>query len=158
MSETVKIYQGVEAYIDGNPTFLGSRTTPVEVTIDGQRYEVVKNVVNQSGDNYNSQTLWETGDGGIADFDVLWFLSDQNVLLQIRTDAATDQYVVIEVKADVPIILRSTEISVNDNATAPIGADGAATTLSSADQIVVKNNNDGSTTTNTAKCHLVLLT
>lgn len=155
MSTTLNIIDYFDAVIDAAVIPGGKRDVPVEVTVDGQKYDVSAQVVNTSGDNFNSKTLWEAGDGGLDDFDFLWLLSDADVLLELRNDAGTPEFMVVQVKANSPYKLRSTEFLAN---TTGMGADGSATTLATCDQIKVKNNATGAVATTTANVRLILVT
>jgi hypothetical protein len=154
---TLRVYSYFDVVIEDEVVLGGQRDTPEEVPVAGDRYDVAKSVANSSGDNYNSQTLWQSGDGGLTSFDFLWFKSDADVLLELRNDNATDQFAVVEVKAGVPFMLGGKGLLGNDDATSPLGADGSATSTDDIDQITVKNNADGTDADVTATCRLVLI-
>lgn len=152
MSVTVKIMQHLEVAIGNDRKEIGSRVTAQEIVVDGLVYEVVTTVATE----YFAETLWATGQGNVDTFDVLAFLSDQDVLLELRNTAATDEFLLFEVQANIPLILTSDDVRGRDDGTTPIG-DGAGsetvTTMKQVDQIVCQNN---STSGDTANVRLLL--
>jgi hypothetical protein len=107
MSVTCKIFQHLELNVGGELKEAGSRTVAEEVTVDGYVFETRAAVP----DNYLDQILWTAGDGGIDDFDVLYVESDEDIFLELRNTQATDEFVLLEVKAGVPLILRSDDVA-----------------------------------------------
>lgn len=86
----------------------GSLTTPVTFTVtDGLIYETRAVVA----DNYLDEVLWTTGDGNLDTFELLWFKSDADVFIELRNTQATDEFILLEVKANVPLILTSDDIA-----------------------------------------------
>jgi len=152
---TVNVYSALEALMDSNPRQMGSRSTPVAVSFAGLVFDVTYAILNNA-DNYNSQVLWTTGDGGVTSFDLMAILCDADVLVEFRNDNATDQFCALHLEADVPLLLGATSMGANDDATGVIGADGSATTLDAIDNITAKNNADGSSTAVTATVRLML--
>lgn len=116
---TLRLYAGAHATMDNEPLQIGSRTEPVEITVDGDRFDVARTVA----DNYNLETLWSSGDGGLTTFNFLWFESDADVLLEFKdgADVWTQQ-----VKAGVPLVLSSEKVYasalVDTTETTPLGA------------------------------------
>lgn len=154
MSKTVTILQHVEVLIDGNDLKeVGSRSTSQSITIDGVVFETRFQLTNESGDDFNRQVVWQDGDSGVSDFDVLVVESDADVLLELTIDReGTPEYATLKVYGDVPFILAS------DDMVAAITVDGSSTTMDQIDQIAVKNNATGAATSNTATVRVVLLT
>lgn len=150
MSATVKIINHLEVSLGGELVEIGSRTVPSEITIAGNKFEVIKTITNAaSPDAYNRQVLWESGDGGISDFDVLAFYSDAAVLLELTIDrAVTPEYATLNIAAGVPLILST------DDLLAAITVDNTVTTMDQIDQIAVQNN----AVTGSANVRLLLLT
>jgi hypothetical protein len=52
-------------------------------------------------DNYGTVTLWTTTDGGLTTFTHGWIFSDQDVVVELRTDNVSPEYASIFVKANV---------------------------------------------------------
>ena len=157
MSVTAKITSHLEVLIDSELIVVGSDVTPSEVTIDGEYYQCRKAITNTSDDNYNIQTLWETGDGGLDSFDILCLESEQDVILELRNDADDAQFAAYQIEADVPFILTSDDLLAQDDGSSPL-TDGSGETLKQIDRVRVKNDNDGTSADVTANVRLVLLT
>ena len=158
MSATVRILQHVEVNIGGEWCEIGSRKTPEEITITGEKFETLVQVTNAVADDagdYARQLLWQNGDGGIDDFDVLVMESDEDIILELTSDKDTDdagpEYASIKCEGGVPLILTS------DDMVGIITTDSTVTSFTDAqiDQIAVQN---PSATVNTATVRLVLLT
>ncbi len=156
MSATVKIYHHMGVILDNDLKEMGSRVIAQEVTIDGDVFEVrgsVANAVADASGDYQRQLLWENGDGGIADFDVLCFEADADCLLELTGDAdgagSGPDYATLKVEADVPLILTSDELL------GEITVDDTVTTMLTIDQIAIQN---PSATVNTMTYRLILLT
>jgi hypothetical protein len=91
----------------------GSTTDPVNYTItNGHVFETR----GQVDDDYSDDVLWNSGEGGLDKFELLYFISDADVFLELRTDMAADEYLIIEVKANVPLILTSDDMAGHDTA------------------------------------------
>jgi len=117
----------------------GSKAVPVSYDItNGHVHEVRA----QCDDDYLDEVLWTTGDGNFDEFELLWFVSDADVFLELRNTQATDEFAVIEVKADVPLILTSDDIGAHDSgATRFDDAEQIeATDFDQCDQITVQRN------------------
>jgi hypothetical protein len=158
MSTTVKLTSLFEADIGGEIKSDGSLSVPVEITAASDVCLDVKaavtNAVADAAGDYQIETLWTTGDAGITDFNFLWAKADADCLLELRSDDATDEFMVIELKAGVPFIMPSTEFLVSDSGASPL-TEGSAVTLYSCDQINVMNHSALATTVN---IRLVLIT
>lgn len=141
MSQTIKVYNHFEMLlVTGQIVKGGSRDTPVELTVDGIVYEAQATVVSAvDPDDATLEKLWETGYGNLDTFKFLFFESDADVLLMLRNDNATDQYAVIAVEANIPVMLAADDLIGNDDATAPC-IDGTITTPDQIDEISVQNN------------------
>ena len=126
---SVKIYAEFRAIVNGDLRAGGSRTSSADISVAGEVYEAATTVQ----DNYNLETLWTAGDGGVSDFDFLWFESDVDVLLQLKHGSA---YQVHEVKGGAPFMLSS---DVVQNVQISDGAQQTAT-LDDIDQIDVHRN------------------
>lgn len=153
---TINVYQALQAFIDGSTRQLGSRDTPVAVSIAGLIFDVTFSILNESGTNYVSQVLWTTGNAGITSFDLLAIVSDNDVIVEFRNDNATDQFTALHLEKDIPLIMGGDLMGASDDATSIIGSDGSATTLDNIDMITAKNNADGSSTSVTANVRLML--
>lgn len=148
MSVSVKIFQHIEATIGGELKEIGSRTTPTEITVAGELWETIKLITNAATPNdFQRQLMWEAGDGGIGDFDILACLSDTDVLLELQDD--NGDYSTYQLEADVMFVLGS------NSKLGAVTVDGTETTLNTIDQIAVQNNNDD---TSTATVRLMLFT
>jgi len=137
MSYLARIWSRVEI-VDGDgvaivqPTGQRLGELPRAITLAGEETYANRLVV---ADNYTRVVVWQDGDGGVADFDLLIVLSDVNVLLELTIDrAGTPLYAVVEVKANIPYLLSS------DDMVAAVLTNGSATTMDQIDQIAIKNN------------------
>jgi hypothetical protein len=157
MSATLKIYNGFSVVINGVVTRGGRRDVPVEITINGQKHDANFSITNTSGDDFNSDVVWQSGDSGLDTFAFMHLRVDQDCVVELRNANATDQYIAFEVKANVDFMLGGDAVGANDNATSVIGADGSVTTLDNVDQITVKNNTTGADADVIASGRLVLL-
>ena len=87
----------------------GSLTSPVEFDITNGHVHEIRALI---ADDYLDEVLWTTGDGNFDTFELLRFESDADVFIELRsTVGGLDQYVLLEVKADVPLILTSDDIA-----------------------------------------------
>lgn len=138
MSINLKTYFSVETVVNNAQVVIGQRNVPIEQTLGGSKYDVTKTITNTSADNYNSDVLWGTGDGGMETFDTMIVIADAAALIEIQNDNADD--IIFSLVADVPLILSADDLDV-----ASLGADGSATSLSNLiNQVTAKNNTDGS--------------
>ena len=98
-------------YTDGITTKnYGHLTVPEEFTItNGHIYEAWTTVE----DDYDYETLWAKGDGDMDTFELLYLVSDADVYVELKTDMGTAEYALIEVKANIPLILTSDNIGAN---------------------------------------------
>jgi len=152
MSVDVEITTHLKLTVGSTVKEYGDLATPVTYTItNGHVFEVRA----QCDDDYLDEVLWTTGNGNIDTFELLWFKSDADVFLELRNTQATDEFILIEVKADVPLILTSDDIAGFDTATR---FDDAvlveATDFDQCDQITVQNN--AADAAGDATVHLVL--
>ncbi len=152
MSVTLEVTQHVTFTVGNEVKTFGSLTTPVEISLTTGTVHETRAVVE---DDATVETLWTTGDGNFDEFEFLWFLSDADVFLELRTDLGTAEHILVEVKANVPFILNS------DNAagtTATDRLDGSTlvdgTDYAQVDRIRVYN--DAAAAAGDATVHLVL--
>lgn len=128
------------------------KTSTITVT-NGYVHEVRNVVV----DDYTVQAIWTTGDGGIDTFELLYFISDADVFLELRNTQATDEFVMVECKANVPFILNSDDTA---GYTTTSRLDGSqlveATDYDQVDKISVYNN--AADDAGDATVHLILMT
>ncbi len=137
MSATIKLFQHFEVSLGGELKEAGSRTVAKEITVDGQVYEVRAVVA----DNYLDEILWTSGDGNIDNFDFLWIESDKNVFVELRNTQATDEFLLFEVKANIPFVLASDDVAGYQTATRfDDAALIEATDFDQVDRITVQNN------------------
>lgn len=138
MATTVEITQHLKVTLGGVVKEYGNTETPVEFDItNGYVYEARALVA----DDYIDEVLWQTGDGDLDTFELLWFESDADVFIELRNTQATDEFILLEVKANVPLILTSDDIAGFDTATR---FDDAvlveATDFDQCDQVTVQRN------------------
>lgn len=108
MSVDIAITTHITGTFGGVVKEYGSLATPVTFTVtDGLIHEVRAIVA----DNYLDEVLWTTGDGNFDTFELLFFLSDADVFIELRNTQATDEFLLLEVKANVPLILTSDDIA-----------------------------------------------
>jgi len=135
---TVEITQHIKVTLGGVVKEYGDTETPVDFTITNGLVHEVRAVV---ADNYLDEVLWTAGDGNFDAFELLWFVSDADVFIELRNTQATDEFILLEVKAGVPLILTSDDIAGYDTATR---FDDAvlveATDWDQCDQITVQRN------------------
>ena len=150
MSITAEILSNLSARLGGELLEIGSRVTPAEMTLDGERYEAIDTITNAATPaDFNRVVLWESGNGGMDTFSLLVILSDTDVLLELAADlSGTPNYATIPVEADVPMILPGGTLL------GAVTVDGTETTMLAIEQIAVQNNNDD---TSTATVRLLLL-
>ena len=152
MSVVLSVTQHVTGTFGNEVKTFGSLTTPVEVTLtDGLVHETRAIVA----DDYGVETLWTKGDGNLDTFEFLWFLSDADVVLELRTDMAADEYILLPIKASVPFILAGDDAAGHDTATRLDGsALVEATDYAQVDRITVGR--DAADAAGDATVHLVL--
>ena len=124
----------------GDQVRIGSLDTDYTLSLtNGTKYEAIAVVA----DDYTAETLWATGDGGMDTFEALLILSDVDVVLELRNSAATDEFALFDVKANVPMFLTPAQLRATATGTTVVGdgaGTGTATTMNDCDQIVVQNN------------------
>ena len=114
MAEVVKILTHLEVTLGSATKEFGLKTVAEEFTItNGHVHEVRA----QIDDNYLDEVLWTTGDGSMDTFELLWFETNADVFLELRSDMAADEFILLEVKAGIPLILTSDDIAGHDTAT-----------------------------------------
>lgn len=151
MAKTLSIFAGFSIEIGGEHVSAGSRRSPYTMSVDGEKYDVVKEITNSSGDNYNLQTLWESGDGGLSDFDFLWLVSDADGYVTLH-DTGTSAELAVFVEANVPFMLAGDDI---DDAEP---TDGSAASVQVCDKITFFNSGDGTSADVDALVRLTLIT
>lgn len=114
----------------------GSRTVPISITGITKIYSVKQLVA----DNYTTEVLWCDGDGGMdkEEWSYLVFVSDADVVLQLRNDAASPERVAFHVTAGRPLILHNGEFQGDDDDVDILTLANPLTTLESTDEISVK--------------------
>ena len=153
MSVTVKIFNAVEATIGGELKSIGSRANPQEVTIDGEAYDVSVAITNSSGTNYVRQVIWQSGIGGLDDFDVMVVETDADISVELTIDrAGSPTYSLLGVEAGNLMVFTT------DDILATIAADGSADSMDQIDQVAIKNNVNGSSADVTANVRVLLMT
>ncbi len=129
---TVKVYFEFRAIVNGELRVGGSRVSSADLSVAGEVYEATTIVA----DDYNLETVWVAGDGGLDDFDFLWVEATEDVLLQLIHDKdGTPKYQVHEVKAGVPFILSGDDVQNTEAAD-----DTEQSSLDQIDQIDVHRN------------------
>lgn len=87
----------------------GNTEIPTEFDLTNGHVHEVRALIE---DNYADEILWTAGDGNLDTFELLWFESDADVFIELRnTTGGLDQYLLLEVKANVPLILSSDDIA-----------------------------------------------
>lgn len=96
MAVTLKLQQVLKIngfVIEGSPSI------EQEITLaTGQLLQVLDKVV---PDDYGSEVLWTAGEGGMTAYTHGFLFSDQDVWVELKTDNATPEYVLLEVKANI---------------------------------------------------------
>lgn len=114
MASTVEIITHLSVTLGSATKEFGHKTVAQNFTItNGHVHEVRA----QIDDNYLDEVLWTTGDGNMDTFELLWFETDADVFLELRSDMVADEFLLIEAKAHVPLILTSDDIAGHDTAT-----------------------------------------
>ena len=137
MSYFARIWTRVEI-VDGDGRLVappvGNRLTDAARTVALAGKELTTFRVSVA-DDYAKVTLWQNGDGGLDDFDLLVVESDADVVLELVHDrAGTPKYTTFTVTADIPFVLTS------DDVAAALLASGSATSMDQVDEISVKRN------------------
>jgi hypothetical protein len=153
---TIKLVAQFTVDLGGEFKSSGDLVTELTITAaDGDFFDVQTTVFNDNSplDNFTLVTLWNDGDGGLADFDFLWFTADAECLLLLIHDRAnTPKYTTVKIAANIPYILSS------DAAYNLIPQDGTLITLDKIDQIKCKNETTSASADTTVNCRLVLVT
>jgi hypothetical protein len=104
---TLYVWQAYELTVDGEQLKGGSRSAPVELTVDGKRKEWYRSLADST-----AATVWNgtSTDEPISNFDFLYVESDQNLRLELTVDVGSevgDEKIVLEVQANKPFMLLS---------------------------------------------------
>ena len=98
MSRSLKLLHSLIDPSDATLLF-GSEAVRKDVAIAGDT--LLRSTVTVA-DNYNLETLWTSGDGGVSTFTHALILSDNDILVELRTDNGTPEFSLIQVKANCP--------------------------------------------------------
>jgi len=154
MSVVLSCFQKFTATLaDGTYLEIGSASPANTLTLtNGRKYEAIV----QIADDYTADTIWETGDGGMATFEVLLLYSDNAIVLELRSDVAGDEFVLLKLQGGVWHMLTTDDIGGYPTATR---LDGAVlvedTDFAQVDQINVQR--DVADAIGDAEVHLILL-
>lgn len=89
----------VQALYVGDDLLIGSATSKQSITLSsGQSYVIQDKTI---ADNYGEDILWASGDGGLDNYTHGFIYSDQDLIVELKTDNGTPEYVLLEVKANV---------------------------------------------------------
>lgn len=104
---TLNVYQAYELTVDGEQLLGGSRSAPVQITVDGKRKEWYRSLATST-----TAVVWNgtSTDEPISDFDFLYIESDQNLILEFTTDVGNevgDEKYAVEVQSGRPLMLCS---------------------------------------------------
>jgi len=151
---TIQVYQYAVVSVDSRPVQVGSLSTARSISIaDDEVMQHTHKVAAETAVKVFDKTEMET----LADFDFCWIESDRDVLVQITTDAGTDdEYFVIEVQgsgtANVPgpATVFSSDLAHQFDGTVD-AFDGTEDTI---DEIWAYNEDSS----NTARVHVVIAT
>lgn len=131
MSSTLRVYQGFELAV-GNAVFNGgSRSKPVEITVDQRPLDLPKTLA-----ALTTWNAWLASDGPIADFDFLYIESDHDVTIELMADSNDGVGTVVfakQIKAGEPWMI------LHDDAYANYTANFGTGTLDVIDRIRVRN-------------------
>ena len=102
---TLNVYQAYELTIDGEQLVGGSRSAPVQITVDGKRKEWYRSLATAT-----TVTCWDGTDTNeaLSNFDFLYIESDQSIIVEFTTDYGNqvgDELYAIEVQASRPLML-----------------------------------------------------
>lgn len=147
----ISLFLSLETTINSAQVLAGLRNVATDLTIAGSKYDVSDTITNTSGDDFNSVTLWAAGDGGMSTFDLLWFVSDADALIELQND--NSDAVVIPIKANIPFVYGGGDELLDG----VLGADGSATVFpNTINQVRAKNNLTGAATDTIANVRLLL--
>lgn len=130
---TLNVWKGYELTVDGEQIVGGSRSAPVQITVDGKRAELYRSLATST-----TWTVWDGTDAQepLANFDYLFIESDQNVLLELTVDKGGEVGIVVfalEIQANRPFDLMA------DDAMALYTANFATGTEDVIDRIRIRN-------------------
>lgn len=130
MSVNANITSVLEVQIGGEWVIIGDRGAPLQVSVDGDKYDIDTTIAG----NYIRQVIWQDGDGGLADFDILAIEADKDCYLELTIDrAGTPAYATFKILADVP------QIFTTDDLLAAITVTTTQTTPDQIDQVAVQS-------------------
>lgn len=152
----LNIYQQVNLDLSEQPLRIGDRHAAKTITVNGDVYDVRETITNTSGDNFNSQTLWTTGDGGFDTFAAAIISADADALIEFRNAEGTPDFASVKVTKDGMVVLTADDLLAAGSGTT-LGSDGSATTMGVIDRVVAKNNQDASAEDKTVTIRLVLI-
>lgn len=102
---TISVYNQVVLDLGSGPSIvLGSRETPTVLSVSGYEYRVRKSLAVTT-----TWSAWSAGSASLTDFDFCYIMSDlDGVQVELTTDVGNDvgdEYMVVTLKAGVPLIL-----------------------------------------------------
>ena len=96
MAIELKVRQAL--VVNGN-VVVGDRLNDTTITLaSGQQFCATDVTV---ADNYGTALLWTSGDGGMTSYSHGWVYSDKDVVIELRSDNGTAEFVLMFVEADV---------------------------------------------------------
>lgn len=122
---TLSLYAAAQFTVGSVNIAVGSRGGAYSIAVDGQ-HQLLNRVL--EGNTATTWDAWESGsETAIADFDFLWVLSDQAVLVEVTADkdgTYGTRVFVHEAQANVPLMLTSDDCLSNHTADfeAPAGS------------------------------------
>ncbi len=80
---------------------IGSLTTSNSITVtNGQIFRAENKTI---ADNFTADILWTTGEGGMNTFELGLIKSNVAVVMELRTDNSTAEFVLLNIPANVPV-------------------------------------------------------
>ena len=120
---TLRTYNYFEVEIDGVKRTGGSRSTPVDITVDGQCLDLSKSVAAEE-----EWTVWSAStEDALTNFDYLWVLSSLDIRLEFLVDetgGSAEKKLMFLVKANTPFPLFNDDSFTGDWATTDLGSAG----------------------------------
>lgn len=135
---TANLYVRLE--ISGEDYGVGSLTSPIAITVTGDRHDVDVTLAAQ-GSAGDLKVLWDSTNFPVTSFDIGYFVCDQDCILQFQTSGSTNQdYFAFQIEGNVPTLLSSLIGEILDNSGVRIETDaGAVATTDAIIEISVKN-------------------
>jgi hypothetical protein len=127
----LSVYKAMNLPIGGGVLDRGSRSAPIQITVDGLHEELRKTLATAT-----TWDVWSAGANVLADFDYLWIESDQDVSLELTCDVGGEVGTVVFaviVKAGRPFDL------LTDDAVALYTANFASGTTDVIDRLRIRN-------------------